>query len=143
MLGAQNRGLNTEVWKVLHERAEEAGRIVTFSLDEPSVEVLKTLDFKAAFGFKRIIFKLKGGNPNLPESEDPQNKLLQTNVVAASTSAQNAVLNAPSTSGVKPPVKGTDKDKVTTVVSRISSGKVVKKGKRKTPATTNLNSGKK
>ncbi|XP_048003937.1 uncharacterized protein LOC125240134 [Leguminivora glycinivorella] len=41
LLRAQNFGLNTELWKVLGEKAEQGGRVATFALDEPSAEALK------------------------------------------------------------------------------------------------------
>ncbi|KOB57233.1 Uncharacterized protein OBRU01_25736, partial [Operophtera brumata] len=52
LLRTQNEGLYTELWKVLHSKSEENGHVVTFSLDELSVEALAAVDFQATLGFK-------------------------------------------------------------------------------------------
>ncbi|XP_063372414.1 uncharacterized protein LOC134660568 [Cydia amplana] len=64
----QNFGLNTELWKVLGEKAEQGGRVVTFALDEPSAETLKANGGEVAIGFKKVLFRLKGG-PNAPPAQ--------------------------------------------------------------------------
>lgn len=65
IMKAQNRGLNIDRWRILNKRVEETGHIVTFSIDEASVEVLKANKGQATLGFKKIYFKLKGEpNPN-------------------------------------------------------------------------------
>ncbi|KOA95835.1 Uncharacterized protein OBRU01_27368, partial [Operophtera brumata] len=52
LLRTQNEGLYTELWKVLYSKSEENGHVVTFSLDELSVEALAAVDFQATLGFK-------------------------------------------------------------------------------------------
>ncbi|KOB65699.1 Uncharacterized protein OBRU01_22419, partial [Operophtera brumata] len=53
LLRTQNEGLYTELWKVLYSKSEENGHVVTFSLDELSVEALAAVDFQATLGFKK------------------------------------------------------------------------------------------
>ncbi|XP_050669604.1 uncharacterized protein LOC126968629 [Leptidea sinapis] len=60
LIRAQNAGLNTEHWKVLHAREDKGGQVVTFSLDDPSAETLKESECRAALGFRKINFKIKG-----------------------------------------------------------------------------------
>lgn len=75
LLRTQNEGLNTELWKVLHSKSEENGYVVTFSLDELSVEALAAVDFRATLGFKKVTFKVRGGSESKPPTvveTDPQ-----------------------------------------------------------------------
>lgn len=60
LLGTQNKGLNTELWKVLHSRKEEGGVVATFAVDDPSVESLKGTQGKAVIGFRSVVFRIKG-----------------------------------------------------------------------------------
>lgn len=59
LLRAQNKGLNTEVWRVLHSRDDGNGWIVALSLDDPSVEALQSRDCRASLGFRKIHFKIR------------------------------------------------------------------------------------
>jgi hypothetical protein len=65
LLRIQNPGLNTELWRVLGEKAEKGGKVVTLALDEPSAEALRARDCIASLGFKNVTFRLRGG-PNAP-----------------------------------------------------------------------------
>lgn len=74
MLSAQNKGLNTEFWKVLNKRAKKGGSVLTFSLDGPSVQALRASEGRAVFGFKTVTFKIKNSacqsgtpKPTLPK----------------------------------------------------------------------------
>lgn len=60
LLRAQNEGLNTEIWKVLHKKDEKGGVILTLSMDDLSVEILKRKDLKANLAFKTVQFRIKG-----------------------------------------------------------------------------------
>lgn len=71
LLRAQNLGLNTELWKVLGEKAEQGGKVVTLALDEPSADALKANGGEAIIGFKKVLFRIKGG-PNAPSKETEQ-----------------------------------------------------------------------
>ncbi|XP_063370755.1 uncharacterized protein LOC134659079 [Cydia amplana] len=77
LLRAQNKGLNTGHWQVLHERVEkDKSRTVTFIIDEKSFETLKDQNFQAALGFKIVTFRIKDGGSQLlrrpaTKDEDP------------------------------------------------------------------------
>ncbi|XP_063623524.1 uncharacterized protein LOC134795557 [Cydia splendana] len=71
LIRVQNFGLNTELWKVLGEKAEQGGKVVTFALDEPSAETLKANRGEVAIGFKKVLFRLKGG-PNAPPAQQTE-----------------------------------------------------------------------
>jgi hypothetical protein len=73
----QNSGLNTELWRVLGEKAEQGGKVVTFALDEPSAEALRACGCEVTIGFRKVVFRLRGG-PNAP----PPATLLQPPAVA-------------------------------------------------------------
>ncbi|KAI8432702.1 hypothetical protein MSG28_013665 [Choristoneura fumiferana] len=59
LLRAQNKGLQTDIWKVLSKRDEKDGVTLTLSLDELSVEALKKTDLKASLAFRKVK-KVKG-----------------------------------------------------------------------------------
>ena len=60
LLSKQNKGLSPENWRILNSRQEKNGKLVTFSIDEPSVEALRKKDLRATLGFGKIIFKIQG-----------------------------------------------------------------------------------
>lgn len=62
LFGSQNPGLNPEHWRVLHTRNDKGGLVVTFSLDDPSVETLRRKGYKAVIGFKSVSFRVKGSS---------------------------------------------------------------------------------
>ncbi|CAK1579664.1 unnamed protein product [Parnassius mnemosyne] len=51
LMRAQNKGLRIELWKILNRRDEKNGFLVTFSLDNPSVEALWTASGRVVLGF--------------------------------------------------------------------------------------------
>ncbi|XP_063631685.1 uncharacterized protein LOC134802893 [Cydia splendana] len=66
LLKAQNKGLNTGHWQLLHERVEkDKSRTVTFIIDEKSFETLKAQKLQAALGFKIVTFRIKDGGSQL------------------------------------------------------------------------------
>lgn len=66
LLKSQNKGLNTGYWQVLHERVEKnKDRIVTFIIDEKSLETLNAQNLQAALGFKIVTFRVKAGGSQL------------------------------------------------------------------------------
>ncbi|XP_028038496.1 uncharacterized protein LOC114249211 [Bombyx mandarina] len=54
LLSIQNRGLNTEYWRVVKTTYGEWGEIVKFTLDHISAEVLRSLNGRVTLGFKKI-----------------------------------------------------------------------------------------
>ena len=68
LLTNQNEGIFPEYWKILNSREEKNGHIVTFSIDEPSVETLRKTDYRATLGFRKISFKIRGESTNPPEN---------------------------------------------------------------------------
>ncbi|CAK1601778.1 unnamed protein product [Parnassius mnemosyne] len=85
LLRAQNEGLHTEIWKILHRRDEENGFLVTFSLDDPSAETLRALDGRVVLGFKMITFKVRGGFDAAMEPVPPQLQSPQTSTSRGET----------------------------------------------------------
>lgn len=71
LLGIQNEGLNTELWRVAHSRAEGNGHVVSFFLDQPSVAAIRGMNSEVALGFKRISFKIKSSPEVNPLSVAP------------------------------------------------------------------------
>ncbi|XP_063547667.1 uncharacterized protein LOC134755120 [Cydia strobilella] len=68
LLYAQNQGLYTEHWKILHTKVEKSGAMVTLSLDDMSVENLQKKGLKANLGFREVQFRLKG-QPKTQQTE--------------------------------------------------------------------------
>lgn len=68
LLCAQNFGLYTEYWKILHTKVEKGGVMVTVAIDDQSVENLRKMDLKASLGFRKIQFRLKG----TPKAQQPE-----------------------------------------------------------------------
>lgn len=58
LIQIQNKGLHTEMWKVLNEKEYDGGRVLTLALDYFSVENLKQRKYKAILGFKNIYMKV-------------------------------------------------------------------------------------
>ncbi|XP_063365787.1 uncharacterized protein LOC134654250 [Cydia amplana] len=75
LLYAQNQGLYTEYWKILHTKVEKSGVMVTLSLDDMSVKSLQKKGLKANLGFREVQFRLKGQpktqQPETQPSQDP------------------------------------------------------------------------
>ncbi|XP_048001921.1 uncharacterized protein LOC125238608 [Leguminivora glycinivorella] len=66
LLKAQNKGLNTGHWQVLHERVDkDKSRIVTFLIDDKSLDILNAQNLEAALGFKMVTFRVKAGGSHL------------------------------------------------------------------------------
>lgn len=69
LLRAQNKGLQTDIWKVLNKRDEKDGVTLTLSLDESSVEALKQMDLKATLAFRKVHFSIMEGTTFNQSSE--------------------------------------------------------------------------
>ncbi|CAG5044304.1 unnamed protein product [Parnassius apollo] len=78
LLKAQNEGLHTELWRILHRRDEENRFLVTFSLDDPSAEAVRKAGGRVVLGFKMITFKVRGGSDAAMEPEPPQTQFPPT-----------------------------------------------------------------
>lgn len=72
LLGIQNEGLNTELWRVAHSRAEGNGHVVSFFLDQPSVAAIRAMKSEVTLGFKRLTFKIKSDPEVVPSSVAPE-----------------------------------------------------------------------
>lgn len=90
LLQIQNKGLNTEEWKVLNENEFQGGRVVTFSIDRYSFEALKVSKFKALLGFRKIFFKIMNPQPQIV----PQSNEVAESTLKEEPSAENEVNSA-------------------------------------------------
>lgn len=90
LLQVQNRGLHVYDWQLLSERKYKGGYVVIFSMDKFSIATLRKNNFKAAFGFKSIYFKMspnfqsanvandnkEENNKSVNETENPANNVV-------------------------------------------------------------------
>lgn len=106
LLGTQNKGLNTELWKVLHSRKEEGGVVATFAVDDPSVETLKGTQGKAVIGFRSVVFKIKGDQAKEAlEKAGPSTSIAtQAPGPAASTNSGQQGESSAQSLGARPPL---------------------------------------
>lgn len=56
----QNKGLNTEYWKVANDKEVKTGRLITLSIDALSVDTLRKTNCEVKLGFRTICFNVKG-----------------------------------------------------------------------------------
>ncbi|XP_063382449.1 uncharacterized protein LOC134668891 [Cydia fagiglandana] len=98
LLYAQNQGLHTELWKILHTKVEKGGVMVTLSLDDVSVENLQKKGLKANLGFREVQFRLKGQpKTQQPETQPTQNPTPQPAIpVPPTTLTQTPAPKVPS-----------------------------------------------
>ncbi|XP_063542790.1 uncharacterized protein LOC134751374 [Cydia strobilella] len=98
LIYAQNQGLHTELWKILHTKVEKSGVMVTLSLDDKSLENLKKKGLKANLGFREVQFRLKGQpKTQQPETQSTQNPQPQSaNPTPPTTIIQTTARKGPS-----------------------------------------------
>lgn len=65
-LEAQNKGLNTFKWKVLHRQDFEAAQTLTVCMDRESCQVLQEQENKAFLNLGQVTFKLKNSPKFVP-----------------------------------------------------------------------------
>lgn len=65
-LEAQNKGLNTFKWKVLHRQDFEAAQTLIVCMDRESCQVLQEQENKAFLNFGQVTFKLKNSTKLFP-----------------------------------------------------------------------------
>nr|XP_037868627.1 uncharacterized protein LOC119628863 [Bombyx mori] len=71
LLNIQNRGLNTEHWRMVSVRPETFGQTVTFTLDHDSAEVLRSLNGRITLGFEKIKIEIESNVSETPDDPVP------------------------------------------------------------------------
>ncbi|XP_059045052.1 uncharacterized protein LOC131840879 [Achroia grisella] len=132
MLKSQNDCLNSELWKILNRKAEENGTVLTVSLDEPSVDFLKTQDYKVNLGFKKVLFRVKGISTPTQQPSSDGNGRSATEIPTPSEAAKGVDTNAKSARGSFPQPKGTSQ-------TRIPSFKTGRKDRGRSATASNRN----
>ncbi|CAG9790208.1 unnamed protein product [Diatraea saccharalis] len=60
MLLEKQNDLETGMWKILSAKDEKDGFTAALSIDEASIRILRTLEFRPRLGFKRVVIRIWG-----------------------------------------------------------------------------------
>ncbi|KAK9506400.1 hypothetical protein O3M35_008351 [Rhynocoris fuscipes] len=125
-----NPGIDTGLWRIIGDKAEEKGQVVTFSVDEVSYKALQGLNMNPRCGFAKIKLRIRGAAREEPKSAAPvastsqaqSDPREQDQVDPAPLAPQVHTGPVPSTSQVrKEPVLSNTKTKTTLAVTGSSS----------------------